>query len=306
MRSMARLTGRRIAPTGSDEALVGAGALAASIAHVREIVCQAAVGDVQVRLDMRKLCAELRETGDAFNRLLDITDAYMREAEACLHAAADGRPYRRIMLAGMLGSFGEGAKEINAARDSMLEVGQRLKDQEEARSSIIASTVDVAGRVATSAEELSGAAQHLSEAAAAAVAQAEGAMDTVRSLEHASGEIQKALQIIASVADQTRLLALNATIEAARAGEAGKGFAVVAGEVKDLATEITTSSDDVAAQVEATQAAVREAVAAISSISTTIEGINERVDEVRLAVTGQEGLSALAVDLDRQVARFAG
>ncbi len=60
--------------------------------------------------------------------------------------------------------------------------------------------------------------------------------------------IQKDVQGFAksseAIASQTQLLALNATIEAARAGDAGKGFAVVAGEVKTLARQAATNSED--------------------------------------------------------------
>ena len=69
-------------------------------------------------------------------------------------------------------------------------------------------------------------------------------------------------QLIAGVADQTKILALNATIESARAGAAGKGFAVVANEVKGLASTTTRSTGE----ITATLAGLERDVAAMSKV----------------------------------------
>ncbi|MBO5033669.1 MAG: methyl-accepting chemotaxis protein [Lachnospiraceae bacterium] len=58
-------------------------------------------------------------------------------------------------------------------------------------------------------------------------------------------EIEEAVSLISSIADQTNLLSLNASIEAARAGEAGRGFAVVASEIQQLADQSNKSADTI-------------------------------------------------------------
>lgn len=103
----------------------------------------------------------------------------------------------------------------------------------------------------------------------------------------AADEIGRVIVVIQDIAEQTNLLALNATIEAARAGEAGKGFAVVATEVKELARQTATATEDIRHRIEHIQSSTTDAVDSISEIGGVIDNVNELAKTIASAVEEQ-------------------
>ncbi|MDO8607188.1 MAG: methyl-accepting chemotaxis protein [Phaeospirillum sp.] len=141
--------------------------------------------------------------------------------------------------------------------------------------------------LSSSVTEISRQVSHAADISRDAVRQASETDRMVRSLAEAAQKIGEVVKLINDIAAQTNLLALNATIEAARAGDAGKGFAVVANEVKHLANQTAKATEEIGTQINAIQTETQSAVAAISSISGTIENINELSAAIAAAVEEQ-------------------
>lgn len=146
---------------------------------------------------------------------------------------------------------------------------------------------DALTELTLSIREIAENASRASSVAAQAVEQASETNQTVALLGDSSTEIGQVIDVITSIAEQTNLLALNATIEAARAGDAGKGFAVVANEVKELAKQTSSATDQISDQISAIQGDTARSVDAIDKITTVISEIFEIQTSIAAAVEEQ-------------------
>jgi methyl-accepting chemotaxis protein len=253
--------------------------------------------------------AEARRREEANHERAEMLAALAAEVEGSVKVTANG-------IEGAAASFERVSESLRAvASDTRRQAEASAATGRHAKESIEA--------VTAAAEELSSSISEIVCQVAEATTLADGAVTrtthatrVIDGLHGASTEIGKVVTLIEQIAEQTNLLALNATIEAARAGAAGKGFAVVAAEVKALANQTSTATEEISRRVGVIQSATSEAVNVTASVGDAIERLNaistaiaETLEQQSQAVTGisraiastSTGIGRLADDMQQLI-----
>jgi methyl-accepting chemotaxis protein len=229
----------------------------------------------QRKADMRQLVAQFRA---AIGGIVNIVSTASAELEG---------------TAGVLSKAAEHNRDLSST------VAQKSEES----SANILSVASASEELSASVGEISQQVQQSSEIANEAVGQAKRTGIRIGDLLGAVNRISGVVKLIAGIAKQTNLLALNATIEAARAGNAGKGFAVVAQQVKELASETATATEEIASQIAGVQEATKESVAAIEDITRTINRVSGIAEAIAYAVEQQ---GAATLEITQSVQHVAG
>lgn len=260
------------------------------IKSVMTVLEQVSKGDLTGGVEVRST-DEAGRMGVALNTAI----ATLRTTVSTLHSNAE--------------SVSSSSAGLSSVSLSMATSANQVTDQAalvaSAAEEISVSSQSVAGaaeEMGSSIREIARSASDAAQVVASAVSCASTAALTIGRLGESSAEIAGVLSLITSIAEQIKLLALNATIEAARAGAAGRGFAVVAGEVKALADETATATEEIAGRIRSIRADSGDAVTAITEIGEVIDRISDHTASIAAAVEQQTLTTA---EIARSVAEVA-
>lgn len=254
---------------------------------------QRAQGDGEsLRGQLAKVRQAQAEDAAAFGEALK---ALERERDALAANQGNGAGFSDAVTP-IATSLAAATEQLRRLSQSMVEA---LKDSGQEATGVAAAIEEASvsvNVVAESTENLRCSATALREqmdatrkATASAVQDSDLAKARVSDLEEAVADIGRVAHLIGEIAQKTDLLALNATIESARAGEAGRGFAVVAGEVKLLAGQTATATQEIATRIEAIRDTSRQAGDRINAIAGRIAELDQIANEIAQAVDVQSG-----------------
>ncbi|WP_111497360.1 methyl-accepting chemotaxis protein [Marinobacter bohaiensis] len=282
---------------------------------------------------VRSVTRPLDQIRDRMSNLASAEGDLTQELEIDTHAEliglADGFNAFLAKLRDMINDLkrinGTVSEQASDVRRIAVETEQNTSRQNGEIDSVVTAMNEMsaaASEVATFASDAAGNAREASEGVESTQSTLTTAVNGVQELaadmEEASGaigqvasrsdDINRILEVIRGIAEQTNLLALNAAIEAARAGEQGRGFAVVADEVRTLASKTRESTDEISEMIEGLQNEVQQTVTVIrggvdratSAVGRTREADESLAEVVRRIATIVEHVTQVATAAEEQ------
>jgi len=219
--------------------------------------------------------ARMQDAAQELEQVAGILSSATQELSHQIDESAQGAEVQQARASESLGAITELSKvslEVASNASVSAQLAERTKSEAETGSSVVSSVVETILKV------------H---------GQAQTNKADMAELDKQAEEINKIMDVIDDIADQTNLLALNAAIEAARAGEAGRGFAVVADEVRKLAERTMNATKEVGDAIGRVQNAVRRNVAYAEESNAAIS------DSVDKAKRSGEALARIVEFIDQ-------
>lgn len=245
-------------------------------------------------------------SGDEFGRMIQAMNGMSGELRAMMgnigkagqQLTASTRDLGRIA-----GVLYDNAEENASRANSVAAASEEMSSNMHSVAAAVEETTTNVSMVAQAAEQMTETINEIARNSERArfitedaVAQAEQASHQMTALGKAAREVGQVTETINNISEQTNLLALNATIEAARAGDAGKGFAVVANEIKELARQTGTATNEIRDRIDGIQQSTNATVERIGAILSVIQDVNAIVVSIATAVEEQSNTTKEIAD----------
>ena len=254
-------------------------------------VCEAAGrGDLEPRvIGVAGDSSPLGRLGRGINRMLDVTDAFVRESGASLEFAAHNKFFRRLILRGMPGSFRNAAVIINDANEIMAKRAGEIVAAEHRRLKLaddFETTVQgVISSVATSSSEMRSTAEGLARTSAES-------LDQVNAVATASEQTSANVRSVAAACEE-----LTSSV-----GEITRQV-VDAAQVSAQAVSEAKHTNEIVADLSSASSRIGHVAGVISKIAgtTNLLALNATIEAARAGEAGK-GFAVVASEV-KELAR---
>ena len=295
-------------------------ALEATAERYQTTMTACADGDLTQRLDTSVENDAMAEIARAFNDMITHFEQTVLDIQSFADTVstnstdiADRSTKIKESSADVEESVSDVAVRAEEQNDQLRTAADEISDMSATVEEIASSSQEVAATANTAVERGEAGREYANDATeeiAAIEAQAEEVAEEITALNEQMNEISEIADMIGDITDRTNILALNASIEAASADGDGDGFAVVANEVKALAEEAASATDEIETRVEKARAVTDETVASIEEMSdrvaTGAETIDETIamfDDIAAAIEeAEDGITEISDATDEQAA----
>jgi len=222
-----------------------------NLIRITETCARVADGDMEARISPLTDGGEMRLLQRKINHMTDVTDAFVREANASLDHVSQGKYFRLIIERGLPGEFRRSAGSINKAVDAMAEKDKFFKQLSVEFDRDVKGVVDT---VASASTELQSSAQAMS-----------GTMDTTKErVTGMRGDAATTFENVQAVASAAEELASSV------------------GEINQQVVKATEIARKACEQADATNADVEGLSKTANSISDVVNMINDIAEQTNL------------------------
>ena len=263
------------------------------------------IGKVFKRLDDNDLSVRLdSSSGDELGELMKALGGFLDK----LNAAFTSFNGNASMVTNAVFELSSSAKQMTATANeqsaSVSEIVSTMENNKNLSAQAAGKTVEVA-QLADETQELSRHGASLHEANENMMFdilnQNTKIIDIIKNLAEMLSRIDESIQLIDSLADQTKLIAFNAALEASSSGEAGARFSVVAGEIRRFADNVVESSAEIKEKISELQEASQSLITEANNGTKAIKSGYERMVEQKEVFKNIVEVSRNVADRSQQI-----
>jgi methyl-accepting chemotaxis protein len=240
------------------------------------------------------------ELEDVFGEIQSFADEVAASSESVLTSLDESR-HASEQVTGSIqtisGDIADQSSDLSVASDEM----QRLSASAQEGAELATDAAELSEQMAETGRRGQEAASEAMAEMEAINAESQRTVEEIEELFAEVSEVSDIVEMVAGIAEQTNMLALNASIEAGRAGEEGDGFGVVAEEIKGLADETATATDEIEARLDRIHGISADAVSDIRSMNERIETGTETIDD---ALGSLERIAGAVDDVNDRIQRM--